>query len=168
MRYLCPQGHPLQMLSEGWPVWPEPCPHRGAWLSIFGQLCSSPASTSFLWSWHLLTEPRVPESQGPGGSGLRWTVVTKPGQRGLGGGKGRNNLPSTGGLVPSASQRGKGGGGEGLCASPHHHHICITKVGPKVPSGFVESPRPSLGDCSPAQVVLSLAATLADKSHIVG
>lgn len=52
--------------------------------------------------------------------------------------------------------------------SPHHRQICITKVGPKVPSGFVESPRPSLGDCSLAQVVLSLSATLADKSHIVG
>ena len=64
MLYLCPQGRPLQMLSEGWPVWPEPCLHRGAWSSISGQLCGSLASTSFLWSWNLPAEPRVPESQG--------------------------------------------------------------------------------------------------------
>lgn len=58
-----------------------------------------------------------------------------------------------------------------MCASPTHYchrHICITKVGPEVPSGFVESPQPSLGDCSLAQVVPSCTATLADKSHIVG
>lgn len=65
MLYLCPQGCPLQMLSKGWPVWPEPCLHRGAWSSISGQLCGSLASTSFLWSWHLPAKARVPESQGP-------------------------------------------------------------------------------------------------------
>lgn len=43
--------------------------------------------------------------------------------------------------------------------SPHLHH----KVGPEVPSSFVESPQPSLGDCSLAQVVPSCTATLADK-----
>lgn len=87
MLNLCPQGCLLQMLSEGWPVWPEPCLHRGAWSSISGQLCSSLASTSFLRSWYLLAEPRDPEGQGPGGSGTRWTVVTKPGPEGGGEGQ---------------------------------------------------------------------------------
>ena len=168
MLYLCPQGRPLQMLSEGWPVWPEPCLPRGAWSSISGQLCGSLASTSFLWSWNLPAEPRVPESQGLVAQGRagQWSLSLA---RRVGG-KGRNNLPSTGGLAVSASQRGRGGEERECVLTPTHchHHICITKVGPEVPCGFVESPQPSLGDCSLAQVVPSHTATLADKSHIVG
>ena len=111
---------------------------------------------------------------GPHGSAAHqdWNPISwafPPGRTRVGG-KGRNNLPSTGGLAVSASQRGRGGEERECVLTPTHchHHICITKVGPEVPCGFVESPQPSLGDCSLAKVVPSHTATLADKSHIVG